>query len=332
MGRNAVLVLQNDDRKSLEKMVDRGADWRARQRAQTLILLDDGFTMNEVAAAINIHVRTVGSTRTSWILAGMDSLADLERSGAPRKISPEDLERLVALAGAQPLSARDLLAKHIEGGGLPVHLNTLTIALKEAGLLWKRTRHSLKNKRNEVAFREAQAEIEDLRNQAAAGEIVLAYVDEVGFSQVHPNRSAWTPKGERHLVEAKRGKRLNVLAAMLSTGRLYSAKLWQSTTAEAFTGFLGLLKEYVGKPLVVILDNASIHKAKASQPIVKYLEQQGLKLYFLPPYSPELNRIERLWHKMKYTWMAVKCRNSVELEADVDHIISNFGTTYQFAF
>ena len=81
MGRNAVLVLQNDDRKSLEKMVDRGADWRARQRAQTLILLDDGLTMAEVAVEINIHVRTVGSTRTSWILAGMDSLADLERSG-----------------------------------------------------------------------------------------------------------------------------------------------------------------------------------------------------------------------------------------------------------
>ena len=52
----------------------------------------------------------------------------------------------------------------------------------------------------------AQAEIETLRAQAAAGEIVLAYVDEAGFSQVHPNRSAWTPTGKRHLIEAKRGR------------------------------------------------------------------------------------------------------------------------------
>ena len=43
---------------------------------------------------------------------------------------------------------------------------------------------------------------------------MLAYLDEAGFSQVHPNRSACTPTGERHLIEAKRGKRLNVLAAM----------------------------------------------------------------------------------------------------------------------
>lgn len=160
----------------------------------------------------------------------------------------------------------------------------------------------------------------------------MAYVDEVGFSQVHPNRSAWTPIRSRHLIEAKRGKRLNVLAAMISSGELFSAKLWRTTTAEAFSGFLSLLHEHVGKPLTVILDNASIHKAKGEQRIIKYLESQGLTLYFLPPYSPELNRIERLWHKMKYTWMAAKCRDSKQLEADVDDMLSNFGTKFKLSF
>jgi transposase len=175
-------------------------------------------------------------------------------------------------------------------------------------------------------------EVDALRAKAAAGEIALAYVDEAGFSQVHPNRSAWTPRGKRHLIEAKRGKRLNVLGAMISTGELFSAKFWQTTTSDAFAGFLGLLKEHVAKPLTVILDNASIHKAKAIRPILKLLELQGLTLYFLPPYSPELNRIERLWHKMKYTWMAVKQRDASTLEADVDDILSNFGSRFQFDF
>lgn len=171
-----------------------------------------------------------------------------------------------------------------------------------------------------------------LKVQAGSGDMVLAYLDEAGFSQVHPNRSAWTPRTERHLIEAKRGKRLNVLAAMLSNGELFSAKLWQTTTAELFIGFLGLLKEHVGKPLTIILDNASIHKAKANAHAVKFLETQGVKLYFLPPYSPELNRIEKLWHLMKHTWMKVKCRNSATLEADVDEILDNFGTRYHFSF
>lgn len=186
-----------------------------------------------------------------------------------------------------------------------------------------------------MAFRYAQAEIATLRERAQAGEIVLAYADEVGFSQVHPNRSAWTPKGERHLVVAQRGKRLNLLAAMISDGTLFSAQLWTNTTADTFVGFLGLLKQslaHLNKPIVVILDNASIHKAKASRSITDFLAKHGLTLYFLPPYSPELNRIERLWHKMKYTWMAVKCRDAHMLEADVHEIVSNFGSKYKFAF
>lgn len=141
------------------------------------------------------------------------------------------------------------------------------------------------------------------------------------------------------MIPAVRGKRLNVLAAMLSTGGLFSAKIWQSTTAEIFTGFVGLLKEHVsllkehvGKKITIIIDNASIHKAKAMRPIMDLLEKQGVTLYFLPPYSPELNRIEKLWHLMKYTWMSVKCRDSKTLEADVDDILNNFGSKYQFGF
>ena len=160
----------------------------------------------------------------------------------------------------------------------------------------------------------------------------MAYVDEAGFSQVHPNRSAWTRRGHRHLIEAKRGKRLNVLAALISNGELFSTKFWQATTAEIFSGFLCGLKNHVGKPLTVILDNASIHKAKSEKDIHRHLNKNGVTLYFLPPYSPELNKIERLWHKMKYTWMAPKCRDSAALEADIDSILSNFGSDFKFGF
>ena len=97
-----------------------------------------------------------------------------------------------------------------------------------------------------------------------------------------------------------------MLAAVISTGDLFSAKLRQSTNSEAFAGFLGLLNHHVGKPLTVILDNASIHKSRPLQPTEKFRAAQKLTLYFLALYRPELNRIEKLWHKMKYPWMAAK--------------------------
>ena len=92
------------------------------------------------------------------------------------------------------------------------------------------------------------------------------------------------------------------------------------------------LLESVGRPLTVILDNASIHKAKAIQPLLALLKQKGLTLHFLPPYSPELNRVEKLWHKMKYEWMAFKARSAATLEADVDKILAGFGSDYRMTF
>lgn len=134
------------------------------------------------------------------------------------------------------------------------------------------------------------------------------------------------------MIEVKRGKRLNVLSAMFSTGELFSAKIWQSTTAEIFTGFIGLLKEYVGKKITIIIDNASVHKAKATKHLMNLLKSQGVTLYFLTPYSPELNKIEKLRHLMKFTWISVKCRDSETLEADADAILENFGSKYKFSF
>ena len=119
---------------------------------------------------------------------------------------------------------------------------------------------------------------------------------------------------------------------MISNGDLFSAKFWETTTASAFSGFMSLLQEHVAKPITVILDNASIHKAKAERHIMELLKKQGVTLYFLPPYSPELNRIELLWHKVKYTWMAPKCRDAKALETDIGEILSNFGSKFTFSF
>lgn len=183
-----------------------------------------------------------------------------------------------------------------------------------------------------MKFRAAQQEIALLKEEAAKGDRVLAFVDEAGFTQAGCNRSAWTKIGERHLIDATRGKRLNVIAALLSTGELFAAKIWETTTASLFVGFLGLLNEHVGKPITVIIDNASVHTAKAIKPHLELLKRNGLEIYNLPTYSPELNRIEKLWHKMKYEWLRLGARDSKTLEKDVDEIIAGFGIKYTLTF
>lgn len=102
--------------------------------------------------------------------------------------------------------------------------------------------------------------------------------------------------------------------------------------SDVFVGFLDSIAEKYDKPVVIILDNASVHTAKRIKPHLKLIEEKGLKLYFLPPYCPELNRIEKFWYQMKHVWMAVKHRTLDVLSADIAHIIQNFGIHFKFKF
>lgn len=132
-----------------------------------------------------------------------------------------------------------------------------------------------------------------------------------------------------HAIPAIRGKRLNVLAALFADGSLFATQHWQTTTAQLFGDFLKALAAHVNKPVTLIVDNASIHRAKGLDPVLEQLREQGLELYFLPAYSPELNRIEKLWHKMKHTLLAFKARDPQTLEADVGEVLRNLGAKRQ---
>ncbi|MFI5806661.1 transposase [Streptomyces sp. NPDC051561] len=55
------------------------------------------------------------------------------------------------------------------------------------------------------------------------------------------------------------------------------------------------------RPCTVVLDNASIHTAKAFKGRRRQLAKIGIQLFHLPPYSPELNDIELIWRQAKYT-------------------------------
>ncbi len=54
-----------------------------------------------------------------------------------------------------------------------------------------------------------------------------------------------------------------------------------------------------GKPTVIIHDNASIHRSKLAKKQHSIWSKQGLSVFFLPPYSPEMNRIEEQWLHLK---------------------------------
>ena len=84
-------------------------------------------------------------------------------------------------------------------------------------------------------------------------------------------------------------------AVNIRTGRLVTA-FESPFNGESFLRFLKTLLKHRshGKRLVLVLDNARYHHARALQPWLR-TQRKVLKLLFLPLYSPELNPIERVW-------------------------------------
>ena len=88
MSRKAkTLTLTEEERRRLTQIAERGSDWRERRRARTVLLLDQGLSIDGVVAEQKIHRETVACHRDAWLARGVAGLCDLPRSGAPRKLS-----------------------------------------------------------------------------------------------------------------------------------------------------------------------------------------------------------------------------------------------------
>ena len=132
----------------------------------------------------------------------------------------------------------------------------------------------------------------------------MYYLDESGFSPSLAVTSSWSLPGRRKQIpyENPRGRRVNVMAAYAPVGP-EAELVWQPAArtlkAEDLVAFLkGLLRD--GQRTVVVLDNGSIHVSQVVKEALEWLGRQGLELFRLPSYSPELNDIERVFRTIKH--------------------------------
>jgi transposase len=138
------LEFLEEDRLKLEWIVQKGRDWRERERAQSILLLGAGWAVNEVAKHQSVRLYTIYERRQRWLEGGLASLPDQARCGAPAKLTAEHLAWVKGWATEEALTTPELLIKLKEVCGVVVHRNTLSLALKKMNFVWKRTRHSLK--------------------------------------------------------------------------------------------------------------------------------------------------------------------------------------------
>jgi transposase len=133
-----------------------------------------------------------------------------------------------------------------------------------------------------------------LQCAARADAVRLVYFDEAGFAASPPVQRAWSPRGLPHCVEPRLHCRRSVLGALdfganALTHHVTSSSIKGDTVIE-FLEQIALQGDE--RPTVVVLDNASIHHAIEPEVHERWLREHRMQLFYLPPYSPELNLIE----------------------------------------
>jgi transposase len=124
------------------------------------------------------------------------------------------------------------------------------------------------------------------------------FEDECHFQQHGTRCRMWIPPEEKDPVLRHAPTRKSIAlfgGVCANTGQMVS-RMTPIFNAETFLEFLKIIlkKRKRGKKIVLIVDNARYHHAIMIQPWLKQ-NKRKIKLMFLPPYSPDLNNIERVW-------------------------------------
>ncbi|WP_231954425.1 IS630 family transposase [Pirellulimonas nuda] len=156
--------------------------------------------------------------------------------------------------------------------------------------------------------------------EADAGERHVYFVDASHF--VYGAFLGYVWSAVRRFVPTGSGRqRLNVLGAVsYGTGRMVTVINRGSIGAEQVIELLRAIKRRSRKPVTLVLDNASYHRAKAVRALAGQL---GVELLFLPPYSPNLNLIERVWKLVKK--LALNARTLPDFEAFAESVTTTVG-------
>jgi transposase len=216
--------------------------------------------------------------------------------GKQSPLRAEFRERLVAqrLAEQPDVTLRALLAELAERG-IKVSYYAVWHFFEHEGICFKKSLYASEQDRPDVARRRTQWK----KYQGRLDPARLVFIDETWAKTNMTRTHGRAPRGERLIAKAPHGRwrTLTFLAALRHDRIEAPCVIDGLINGESFLAYVEQVLVPALKPGdIVIIDNLGSHKGKA---VRRAIRAAGAKLFFLPPYSPDLNPIEQAFAKLK---------------------------------
>ena len=314
------------ERKELLILAKSISDAKTAIRIRVILALDTGYTIKEVADILPLDEDTVTKCKKKYEKRQVfsDWLADKYKgySGKLTKEQEREIDKFVQDETVTDCSQIvDLIKQRYK---VTYTVTGVTKLLRRLGFVYKQV-VLVPGKLNEEAQQQFVKEYETLKADKKEDEVIL-FGDGVHPTHNIHKTKAWIKRGEEKQIKTNTGRgRLNINGVLnpetLTVTTHFSETINAEETIKLFDKIQLVYKDKT--TIYLIVDNARYYKNKDVKAYLEKLDCK-IKLIFLPPYSPNLNFIERLWKYMKKYIIGIKYRDKFkEFEYDIHQFFDN---------
>ena len=288
------LELTSEEKAELELRHESERDKYICDRIKAVLLASEGWSVSKISQALRLHRETISR-----------HLKDFERErklspdngGSSGKLDEKQSEELIAHLEVNFYEKASAICAHVLSKyKITYTVSGMTAWLKSRAFSYKKPKE-VPAKADAEKQKEFLAYYAQLKTKTPKNEPIL-FIDSVHPTMQTKLSYGWIRTGENHQIPTTASRtRINITGAIeLSTMNVINQE-YEKINGDALVDFFALIKKnYQAAPLIhIVLDNAGYHR---NQDFQKIATRQGFKLHFLPPYSPNLNPIERLWKVM----------------------------------
>ncbi len=289
-------------------------------RKRGVASVQEGQSPEIVAKALGINRVTIYGWLSRYRHGGWDALDAKKRGGRRPKLDGPALKWVYdTVTNKNPLQLRFTFALWtakmvgqiiFQRFGIKLSKASVCRLLGQLGLTPQRPVWRAYQQRPEEVERWLQEEYPRIQRLARQNKALIFFGDEAGVRSDHHAGTTWAAKGKTPVVSST-GARfgLNLISAVSAQGEFRFMTVRGRVGAAQFIEFIKRLLHGVARMVFLIVDGHPAHKAKSVSRFIETVKDR-FRLFFLPPYSPELNPDERVWNDLKNNAIGRQCINS----------------------